>query len=87
MLGPNHQHVSMANQMHQERLSHAARIQKVARERRDTHQPFDRDVARRLTVARLAATAGAVALTFALAASAAATNPVISGGGGGFLIR
>lgn len=87
MLGPNHQHLTMANQMHQERLSHAARIQKVARERHDTHKPFDRNAARRLTVARLAATAGAVAMTFAVAAAAAATNPVISGGGGAVLVR
>ena len=86
MLGPNHQHLSMANQMHQERLSHAARIQKVARERRD-NKPFDRELSRHLTVARLAATAGAAVLTFVLAASAAATNPVVGGGGGGFLIR
>lgn len=87
MLGPNHQAHQLATQMHNERLSHAARIQMVARDRRDEHRPANREGARRLTVARLAASIGAVALTFALAATAAATNPALGGGGGGALIR
>jgi len=87
MLGPNHQYHDLANQMHSERLSHAARIQMVARERHDERRPFNLEVARRITAARLAASAAGVALAFALAASVAANSPAVTGGGGAILIR
>lgn len=86
MLGPNHHAHQLANQMYQERLSHAARIQMVAREKREGEPFFSRETLRQLTAARLAASAAAVALTFALAATAAASHPAV-GGGGSILIR
>jgi hypothetical protein len=85
MLGPNHHAHQLANQMYSERLSHAARIQMVARDRRDPSEPVNHEGNRRLTVLRLAATAAGVALTFALAATAAGHAAV--GGGGTTLIR
>jgi hypothetical protein len=71
--------------MYSERLSHTARIQMVARDRRDSSEPVNHEGHRRLTVARLAASVAGVALTFALAATAAAGHAV--GGGGATLIR
>lgn len=86
MLGPNHHSHQLANQMYSERLSHAARIQMIARDRHDTEKPVNHEGDRRMTVARLAASAAGVVLTFALAATAAAGNPAV-GGGGATLIR
>jgi hypothetical protein len=84
MLGPNAQTHQMATHMYDERLAHAARIRLLSSDRKD-NLPVDRDHARRVTVARLAASAAGVVLTFVLAASAAATNPAV--GGGAILIR
>ncbi len=86
MLGPNHHSHQLANQMYSERLSHAARIQMIARDRRDPQKPVSHEADRRMTVARLAASAAGVVLTFALAATAAAGNAA-GGGGGAILIR
>jgi hypothetical protein len=84
MLGPNAQTHQMATHMYDERLAHAARIRLLSTDRKD-NIPVDRDHARRVTVARLAASAAGVGLTFALAATAAATNPAV--GGGAIVIR
>lgn len=86
MLGPNHHSTHLANQMHSERLSHAARIQMVARDRHDDKKAVNHEGARRFTAARLAATAAGVAVTFALAATVAATGSP-AGGGALTLIR
>lgn len=84
MLGPNAQTHQMATHMYDERLAHAARIRTLTSDRKD-NLPVDRDHARRVTVARLAASAAGVVLTFALAATAAANNPAV--GGGAIVIR
>ena len=86
MLGPNHHAHQLASQMYSERLSHTARIQMVARDRRDSSEPVNHEGHRRLTVTRLAASVAGVALTFALAATAAAGHAAV-GGGGATLIR
>ena len=86
MLGPNHHSHQLANQMYSERLSHAARIQMIARDRHDSHKPVSHEADRRMTVTRLAASAAGVVLTFALAATAAAGSGAV-GGGGATLIR
>ena len=91
MLGPNHHTYHLANQSYEARLTHAARIRMVQRERHDDSAPFNREGHRLLTVRRLAAAgiAGFV-LTAALAAGGAATAsaaPNHASGGGAALIR
>jgi hypothetical protein len=86
MLGPNDHTHQLANQMYSERLSHAARIQMVARDRRDPSEPANHEGHRRLTVARLAASAAGIVLTLTLAAAAAAGHATV-GGAGATLIR
>ena len=78
---------TLADLKHQERLSHAARLQMVARARGPENRHFDREAHRRVTVRRLTAAATAVALAATVAAGALALdNPgaarhQLSGGG------
>lgn len=67
MFGPSLNTTHLANHRHHERLEHSARIQMVARHRRDTQMPGDREAARRLTAARLMASAAGAAKTVAMA--------------------
>lgn len=61
MFGPSLNTTHLANHRHNERLEHSARIQMIARHRRDTQRAVDREGARHLTAARLlASAAGAV---------------------------
>lgn len=87
MLGPNHHTFHVANQAYDERLSHAARIRMIQRDRTDGPKPFNREGHRLVTVRRLTA---AVAVTALLAAGGVATvaaAPHSVGGGGTVLIR
>ena len=87
MLGPNTVTRDLATQAYNERLSHAARIQLIKRDRSEEHGSFvDRVAARRVTVARLAATAVAAGAALALTATTMAASPSV-GGGATFLIR
>lgn len=54
MLGPNHHTFHVANQTYGERLSHAARIQMVQKDRHDGTRPFHADGHRLITARRLA---------------------------------
>ncbi|MGQ0607187.1 MAG: hypothetical protein ACT4OQ_01805 [Chloroflexota bacterium] len=74
MFAPNISTHELADQIHHERLSHAALMQKVARERAPDSINVDRQAQRRLTSRRLAATVTAATLTFTVAAVAAATD-------------
>lgn len=74
MFAPNISTHQLADQIHHERLSHAALIQKVARERSSDSVAVDRPTQRRLTARRLAATVAAASLTFTVAAAAAASD-------------
>lgn len=74
MFAPNISTHQLADQIHHERLSHAALIQKVARERSTDVVMADRQAQRRATSRRLAATLGAAMLTLAIAAAAAAAG-------------
>jgi len=74
MFAPNISTHQLADQIHHERLSHAALMQKVARERSTDTITVDHQAQRRLTSRRLAATLAAATLTFAIAAAAAATQ-------------
>jgi hypothetical protein len=93
MFAPNISTYQLADQIHHERLSHAALMQKVARERSTESITVDRQAQRRITARRLAATFGAATLTFAIAAAATATQQAEpaaqrhSTGGGVTLIR
>ena len=94
MFAPNISTHQLADQIHHERLSHAALMQKVSRERSTDSIVVDREVQRRVTSRRLAAALGAVTLTFAVAAAAAATqqseaaaSQTPASGGGITLIR
>lgn len=61
MFGPDSTRHELVGLMQHERLSHAALLQKVARERTPEASPIDRQAQRRITVRRLAASiAGAV---------------------------
>ncbi|MCA1568743.1 MAG: hypothetical protein LC798_00155 [Chloroflexi bacterium] len=73
MFAPNVSTHQLADQIHHERLSHAALLQKVARERSTDSVSVDRPAQRLLTARRLAATLTAGALTFTVAAAAAAS--------------
>ena len=93
MFAPNVSTHRLADQIHHERLTHAALIQKVVRERSTDAPSIDRGALRRLTSRRLAATLAAAALTLAVTAATAATQmsePAAgwaSTGGGITLIR
>lgn len=94
MFAPNISTHQLADQIHHERLSHAALMQKVARERSADSVTVDLPAHRRLTSRRLAATIAAAALTLTIAAAAAATQQAeapdahhASPGGGVTLIR
>lgn len=93
MFAPNISTHQLADQIHHERLSHAALMQKVARERTSDSVTVNRPAARAMTSRRLAATLAAAALTFAIAAAATATQQSAapaqqhSPGGGLTLIR
>ncbi len=84
MLGPNPITRHLDAQQYNERLDHAARLHLISRDRKEA-QPVNREAHRRMTVARLAASATAVALTLASAANVAASHP--AGGGAFTLIR
>jgi hypothetical protein len=88
MLGPNTVTRDLATQAYNDRLSHAARIQLIKRDRSEEHASLvDRVAARRVTVTRLAATAVAAgAALAALTATTMAASPSV-GGGATFLIR
>jgi len=94
MFAPNISTHQLADQIHQERLSHSALMQKVARERSADSVSVDRETRRRATVRRLAASLGAVTLLLSIAAAATATQPSettsthpAAQGGGAKLIR
>ena len=90
MLGPNHHTYHVASQAYEERLTHAARIRMVQKERTDDGQPFHRDAYRLITARRLAASLAGVILTVALAAGTVGTvaaAPANASGGGMTLIR
>lgn len=90
MLGPNHHTYHLANQAYEERLSHAARIRMVQKDRHDETRPFHAEGHRLITARRLLAGLAGVVLTAALAAGSvgiAAASPSHAGGGGATLIR
>jgi hypothetical protein len=92
MFAPNISTHQLADQIHHERLTHSALIQKVVRERSTDTMSVDRHAQRRTTSRRLAATLAAATLTFVIAAAAAATQQAEgpgqhSAGGGVTLIR
>ena len=65
---------TLADLKHQERLTHAARLQMVARARGPEERHFDREAHRRITVRRLTAAATAVGLAATVAAGALALD-------------
>jgi hypothetical protein len=92
MFAPNLSTHQLADQMHHERLSHAARMQAAAEQHGPKGTPLDREAQRRITVRRLTATLAGAALSVALVAGAAATlgsqpdpasAPATVGGGAG----
>ena len=74
MFAPNISTHQLADQIHHERLSHAALMQKITRERATDSITVDREAQRRITSRRLAAGVAAVTLTFAIAAAVAGTQ-------------
>ena len=74
MFAPNISTHQLADQIHHERLSHAALLQKVSRERSADSITVDREAHRRVTSRRLAAGLAAATLTFAMAAAVAGTQ-------------
>lgn len=90
MLGPNHHTYHVASQQYDERLTHAARIRMVQKDRTDATKPFHRDAHRLVTTRRLAAGLAGAILTVALAAGTVGTVAAAPGnasGGGMTLIR
>lgn len=90
MLGPTTTTRHMANQAYEERLSHAARIRMVQKERHDDSKPFHRDGHRLITARRLAAGLAGAVLATAIAAGTVANvvaSPNHANGGGAALIR
>lgn len=67
MFGPSLNTTHLANHRHHERLEHSARIQMVARHRRDTQRPINHEGARVNTAARLMASAAGAARSVASA--------------------
>ena len=74
MFAPNISTHQLADQIHHERLDHAALLQKVARERSSDSIGVDRQAQRRVTSRRLTSTLAAAAMTLSIAAAAAATQ-------------
>lgn len=77
---------TLADLKHQERLTHAAKLQMVARARGPENHHVDREAHRRITVRRLTAAATAFALAATVAAGALALDKPaashqLSGGG------
>jgi len=93
MFAPNISTHQLADSIHHERISHAALIQQVKRDRATDTVSVDRHAQRRMTSRRLAATLAGTLLTFAIAAAVAANQPDAapaqqhSPGGGMVLIR
>jgi hypothetical protein len=90
MLGPNHHTYHVTQHEYGERLSHAARIRMVQRDREDGSKPFDLHGHRLVTARRLAAGLASVLVAAAVAAGAVGTvaaAPNHGGGGGAALIR
>jgi hypothetical protein len=83
MLGPNHHTHHVASQQYEERLTHAARIRMVQKDRTDDEKPFHRDAYRLMTARRLAAGLAGVILTAALAAGTVGTVAAAPGGASG----
>jgi len=71
MFAPDSTTHELAHMIQRERLSHAALLQKVARERAPDSVTLDRQAQRRITIRRLAASLTAVALALVTAAAAA----------------
>ena len=67
MFGPSLNTTHLANHRHHERLEHSARIQMVARHRRDSQRPINYEGARGLTAAPLMAAAAGAAKSVASA--------------------
>jgi hypothetical protein len=72
MHAPNIQTHQLADQMHAERLDHAARMRLAAEARGPHGTPRDRDALRRITARRLTATLAGALLSVAVAAGALA---------------
>ncbi|MEP6680582.1 MAG: hypothetical protein ABJB65_03795 [Chloroflexota bacterium] len=70
---------TLADIKHQERLTHAAKLQMVARARGAANHHFDREAHRRITVRRLTAAATAFALAATVAAGALALDKPAAG--------
>jgi hypothetical protein len=93
MFAPNASTHQLVDSIHAERLSHAALLQQVKRDRTDDSIIVNRQVQRRITSRRLAATIAGAVLTFVIAAAATANQPAAapasghSSGGGVTLIR
>ncbi|MGH2394755.1 MAG: hypothetical protein ACRDGH_14915 [Candidatus Limnocylindria bacterium] len=93
MFAPNVSTHQLADSIHSERLAHSAMILKVKHDRTADAVSVDRQVQRRITSRRMAATLAGAILTFAIAAAAAAQSPAASeaqhpaNGGGLTLIR
>jgi hypothetical protein len=92
MFAPNTSTHQLADSIHQERLAHAARIQQIKQDRSADAVNVDRQLQRRITSRRLAATLAGAVLTFAIAAAVAAQSPAApaqhpANGGGLTLIR
>lgn len=90
MLGPNHHTHHIASQQYNERLTHAARIRMVQKDREEGETFFTRDAFRAVTARRLAAGLAGVVLAAAVAAGGAgvvSASPNHASGGGSTLIR
>ena len=92
MLGPNQHTHHVASQQYAERLSHAARIRMIQKERSETEGTpfFNLDAHRLITARRLAAGLAGVVLAAAVAAGSAGVvnaSPSHAAGGGATLVR
>ncbi len=74
MFAPNISTHQLADQIHHERIDHAALLHKVARDRSSDSLGVDRQAHRRTTSRRLAATLTAAVLSIGIAAVAAAQS-------------
>ena len=72
MFAPDFTTHELVRHVQHERLSHAARLRMIARERSADSNPVDRHAQRRMTVRRLAGTLGAAAVALMLVAAAGA---------------
>lgn len=90
MLGPNQHTHHLASPEYAERLSHAARIRMVQKERSEEAPIFHIDAHRLITARRLAAGLAGVVLAAAVAAGSAGVvnaSPSHAAGGGATLVR